>query len=68
MRIFERLRGRDQGDSAIVRRPLETITDDLLRKLDETSTFPESESTCRSCCSADQTARAKALMGATENL
>jgi hypothetical protein len=56
MRIFERLRGRDRSDSAIARRLLETVTDDLLRKLeDETSapTFPESVSIC---CSADEMA------------
>ena len=60
MRIFERLRVRDRSDGAIARRLLETVADDVLRKIeDETSTptFPESESTCCSCCSADERAR-----------
>jgi hypothetical protein len=60
MRIFERLRGGNRSDSAIARRLFETVTDDLLRKLEDGTsvpTFPESESTCCSCCSAEETAR-----------
>ena len=34
MRIFERLRGRSRSDSAIERKLFETVTDDLLRKLE----------------------------------
>ena len=65
MRIFERLRGRDRSDGAIARRLLETVGDDVLRKLeDETSarTFPENESTCCSCCSADDRPRQGQLL------
>ena len=56
MRIFERLRGRDQGDSNVERKLLETITGDLIRRIEdviEVTVLPESKSTCCSCCSND---------------
>ena len=59
MRIFERLRGRTGGESAIERKLFEAITDDLLRKLeDETSipVFTESRANCCSCCSGEEEA------------
>ena len=59
MRIFERLRGRSQSESAVERKLFKAITDDLLRKLeDETSmpVFTESITDCCSCCSVDEKA------------
>jgi len=59
MRIFERLRGRSRSESAIERKLLEAVTDDLLRKLeDETSipVFTGSKASCCSCCSVDEKA------------
>jgi hypothetical protein len=60
MRIFKRLRGRDRGESNIERKLLETITGDLLRRVEdgtETVALPESKSACCSCCSAEPEAR-----------
>jgi len=56
MRIFERLRGRDRNNTGIERRLLETISEDLLRRLEEETdvpVMPESKSSCCSCCSAE---------------
>ncbi len=56
MRIFERLRGRDRDESNIERKLLETITGDLLRRIEdgtEVVVLPESKSACCSCCSAE---------------
>lgn len=55
MRIFERLRGRDR-DSSIERKLVETITMDLLRRIDEATpvtVVPPGKSSCCSCCSAE---------------
>jgi hypothetical protein len=60
MRIFKRLRGRDRGESNIERKLLETITGDLLRRVEdgtEAVVLPESKSACCSCCSAEPEAR-----------
>ena len=61
MRIFERLRGRDRSESNIERKLFETITGDLLRRVEdgtEVTVLPESKSTCCSCCSAEAEAHA----------
>jgi hypothetical protein len=59
MRIFERLRGRDQARSNVERKLLETITGDLIRRIEdvtEVTVLPESKSTSCSCCSNDEKA------------
>jgi hypothetical protein len=59
MRIFERLRGLSRSERAIEGRLLESVTGDLLRKLeDETSipVLPERKAACCSCCSAEEKA------------
>jgi len=56
MRIFKRLRGRERGESNIERKLLETITGDLLRRIEagtEAVVLPENKSACCSCCSAE---------------
>ena len=56
MRIFERLRGRDRTESGIERRPMETITTALLRRVDDetpATVLSENKSTCRSCRPAE---------------
>ena len=56
MRIFERLRGPSRSDRAIKRKLFETITNDLLRKLEDEPAAPlfaASNGDCCSCCSAD---------------
>ena len=35
MRIFERLRGRDRGESNVERKLLETVTGDLIRRIED---------------------------------
>jgi hypothetical protein len=52
MRIFERLRGRDRH---IERKLVETVAEDLLRRIDDetpVTVVPESKPTCCSCCAA----------------
>ncbi|MGY4284271.1 hypothetical protein ACVWXO_003491 [Bradyrhizobium sp. LM2.7] len=52
MRIFERLRGRDRS---IEWKLMETITRDLLRRIDDevpVAAAPDAKSACCSCCSA----------------
>ena len=56
MRLFKRLRGRHRGENNIERKLLETMTGDLLRRIEdgtEVTVLPESKSTCCSCCSAE---------------
>ncbi|MEH2628642.1 hypothetical protein V1292_006697 [Bradyrhizobium sp. AZCC 1719] len=57
MRIFERLRGRDRSDAAIVRKLFEAIAGDLLRKIEgetKAPVFTETKASCCSCCSAEE--------------
>jgi hypothetical protein len=57
MRIFERLRGRDRH---IERKLVETIAEDLLRRIDDetpVTVVPESKPTCCSCCAAGENTR-----------
>lgn len=60
MRIFERLRRRSRSDKVIVRRIFETVTSDLLQKLEEGTSVPilaDGASTCCSCCAARDATR-----------
>ena len=63
MRIFERLRGRDRGETNIERKFLETVTAEFFRSLDEgtevagLTVATDNKSACCSCCSAEATAR-----------
>jgi hypothetical protein len=55
IQIFERLRGRDRGESGVERKLVEIIAEDLLRRIDDegpVTAAPESKSSCCSCCSA----------------
>jgi hypothetical protein len=56
MRIFERLRDPDRNNTSIERRLFETISEYILRRIEEgtdASVMPESKSSCCSCCSAE---------------
>ena len=60
MRIFERLRIRRRSDKAILRKLFETVTRDLLEKLDDGAPvpiLPDDEMTPRSCRVAGETVR-----------
>lgn len=56
MRIFERLRGRETNNTSIERKLFETVTNDLLRRIEEGTEITlvsESKSACCSCCSVE---------------
>jgi hypothetical protein len=57
MRIFERLRGLGRNKTNIERRLVETIVEDLLRRIEDgTPITVLAESSCRSWCSAEENA------------
>ncbi|MDP1584471.1 MAG: hypothetical protein Q8M18_13710 [Bradyrhizobium sp.] len=59
MRIFERLQGRDLSKVKVERKLVETIVDDLLRRVERgmpVAASAESKSTCCSWCSGEEKA------------